>query len=70
MHFTTLNKSTVKKTIKGLEELSKIGFSGYGVKKVNQDNLFIVKNFMDEPDNIYLAVWYIYIFLILVMGMV
>lgn len=54
---TTSKPNGVKKYIRSIQELSKMGFSGYGVKKVNQDNLFIVKNFMDEQDNIYMAVW-------------
>jgi len=37
-------------------EDSKIGFSGAGVKKVNQDNFFIHKNFNNISDNIFMSV--------------
>ena len=37
-------------------EISKVGYSGPGVKKINQDNTFIFKNFMNDPNNIYLGV--------------
>jgi hypothetical protein len=47
----------IKKTIKLIHEYSKVGFSGYGVKKVNQDNYFIFKNFVNNPNHIFMAVW-------------
>jgi hypothetical protein len=45
------------KRIRSIYELSKIGFSGYGVKKINQDNYFIFKNFNDDPTSLFMAVW-------------
>ena len=49
---------TVKKTIKSIHEFSKVGFSGYGVKKTNQDNYFVFKNFVGNNNHYYMAVWY------------
>jgi hypothetical protein len=46
-----------KKTIKLIHEYSKVGFSGYGAKKVNQDNYFVFKNFVNNPNHIFMAVW-------------
>jgi serine/threonine protein phosphatase PrpC len=42
--------------IKSHFNISKMGYSGPGVKKVNQDNLFMYTNFNDEKDCIYTAV--------------
>jgi serine/threonine protein phosphatase PrpC len=39
-----------------MHEISKIGYSGPGVKKVNQDNTFIYKNFLGDPSSMYLSV--------------
>ena len=37
----------VKKNIRKIQELSKVGFSGEGSpKKINQDNFFIYKNLL------------------------
>ena len=44
------------KEIKKIETLTKKGYSGKGIKKINQDNYFIYKNFTHNPDNIYLGV--------------
>ena len=44
------------KTIYRMESICKKGFAGPGVKKTNQDNFFIYKNFLDSPDKIYLGV--------------
>jgi serine/threonine protein phosphatase PrpC len=33
-----------------------MGFSGVGVKKVNQDNFFVYKNFADDPNSIFMSV--------------
>lgn len=49
-------KSCIIKKIAQICELSKIGFSGPGVKKVNQDNFFIFKNFNDDPNSLFIAV--------------
>jgi hypothetical protein len=49
--------SIPKKKIKTIHEYSRVGFSGYGVKKVNQDNFFVFKNFVSNPNHIYMAVW-------------
>lgn len=53
---TNLTKPKTKK-IKCLDEISKVGFSGSGIKKVNQDSYFIHKNFNDNPYCLYLGVW-------------
>ena len=39
-----------------MESICKKGFAGPGVKKTNQDNFFIYKNFLDSPDKIFLGV--------------
>jgi serine/threonine protein phosphatase PrpC len=44
------------KEIKKIETLTKKGYSGKGIKKINQDNYFIYKNFTHNPDNIFLGV--------------
>ena len=46
---------SIKKIIR-MESICKKGFAGPGIEKVNQDNLFIFKNFLDSPDNIFLGV--------------
>lgn len=50
------NKPT-QKFIKNIHEFTKVGFSGHGVKKVNQDNFFVFRNFNGSPNNIFMAVW-------------
>jgi hypothetical protein len=47
----------VKKSIKLIHEFSKVGYNGYGNKKVNQDNYFVFKNFVGNPHHYYMAVW-------------
>ena len=44
------------KTIFRIDSICKKGFAGPGVKKTNQDNFFIYKNFLDSPDHIFLGV--------------
>ena len=44
------------KKIRQIESICKKGFAGPGVKKTNQDNFFIYKNFLDNPDHIFLGV--------------
>ena len=44
------------KKIFRIESICKKGFSGPGVKKVNQDNFFIYNNFVDNPSYIFLGV--------------
>ena len=44
------------KKIRQIESICKKGFAGPGVKKTNQDNFFIYKNFLDCPDHIFLGV--------------
>ena len=57
------NKSKIKnpkdlenKTILKIENLCQKGFSGPGIKKINQDNFFIYNNFMNNPNYIYAGV--------------
>ena len=47
----------VKKSIKLIHEFSKVGYNGYGNKKINQDNYFVYKNFVGNPNHYYMAVW-------------
>ena len=49
------SEPAVKKLLR-MESICKKGFAGPGVKKTNQDNFFIYKNFLDSPDNIFLGV--------------
>lgn len=52
-----ISKSTTSiKLITKLESITKKGFSGKGIKKVNQDNLFIYPNLNNEPTTIYIGV--------------
>ena len=44
------------KKIRQIESICKKGFAGPGVKKTNQDNFFIYKNFLDNPEHIFLGV--------------
>jgi serine/threonine protein phosphatase PrpC len=44
------------KKIKEISELSKVGYSGPGVKKTNQDNKFIIKNLLNDVNNFYFGV--------------
>jgi len=46
-----------QKIIKNIHEFTKVGFSGQGVKKVNQDNYFVYRNFNGSPYNIFMSVW-------------
>lgn len=50
-------KSTIKKTIRNIHEYSKCGFSGYGVKKVNQDISIVFKNFGSVANHYFMSVW-------------
>ncbi len=47
----------LQKTIKNIHEFTKVGYSGPGVKKVNQDNFFVYRNFNGSPNNIFMSVW-------------
>lgn len=57
----TIEKNTISrnvtKRIKCMHDLTQTGLSG-DEKKINQDNLFIFKNFANEYENIYMGVWY------------
>ena len=46
----------IKKEVTHLDSICKIGYAGPGVKKKNQDNFFIYKNFLDNNSTIYLGV--------------
>ena len=46
----------VSKKIIRIESICKKGFAGPGVKKTNQDNFFIYKNFVNNESNIFLGV--------------
>lgn len=61
--------TTTRKNIRLIHELSKVGFSGYGVKKVNQDIFFVFRNLNNNPNHIFLSVWYIKYLTILAMVM-
>ena len=47
----------VKKIIRAIHEFSKVGFNGFGNKKVNQDNYFVFKNFVGNSSHYYMGVW-------------
>jgi serine/threonine protein phosphatase PrpC len=56
-HFAHVSQpGKITKKIKEMHHLSKMGFSGHGVKKVNQDNLFIFENFNDDPEHMFMSV--------------
>ena len=44
------------KKLNRIESICKKGFAGPGIKKTNQDNFFIYKNFLENKDNIFLGV--------------
>ena len=44
------------KKIEKIENLCQKGFSGPGIKKINQDNFFIYNNFINNPDYIFTGV--------------
>ncbi len=52
-----INSHIVRKNIRTMHDFTRTGFSGYGVKKVNQDNFFIYKNFLGNPNYMFLGVW-------------
>jgi hypothetical protein len=54
---TKVVPTTTKKIIRNIQEFTRVGFSGYGVKKVNQDNFFVFKNFVGNPSYYYMSVW-------------
>ena len=47
----------LRKKILYMSDITKIGFSGQSNKKVNQDAFFIYKNFSNDPNMTYMAVW-------------
>ena len=49
------SEPAIKKILK-MESICKKGYAGPDIKKENQDNLFIYKNFLDSPDIIFLGV--------------
>ena len=49
-------KDLSEKEIKKIESICKKGFLGADVEKTNQDNYFIYKNFIDNPDYIFFGV--------------
>ena len=49
------SEHAIKNLLK-IESICKKGFAGPGVKKTNQDNFFIYKNFLDSSDNLFLGV--------------
>jgi serine/threonine protein phosphatase PrpC len=53
---TIESKLFTNKKIKYIYDVSRMGYSGPNVKKVNQDNLFIFNNFNDTPNSIFMAV--------------
>ena len=50
------SKPSITKKITHLQSICKIGYAGPGVKKKNQDNFFIYKNFLNNSDLIFLGV--------------
>lgn len=47
----------LRKKILYMSDITKIGFSGQSNKKVNQDAFFIHKNFSNDSNCTYMAVW-------------
>ena len=45
-----------RKIVSQISSICKVGYAGPGVKKKNQDNFFIYKNFLDNNDTIFLGV--------------
>ena len=45
-----------QRTVTHIESICKIGYAGPGIKKKNQDNFFIYKNFLNDKDTIFLGV--------------
>ena len=52
----SISPNPPKKQVIQIESICKIGYSGPGVKKKNQDNFFIYKNFINDKDTIFLGV--------------
>jgi hypothetical protein len=52
-----VEKAFMGKKIKSMHDLSKVGFSGPGVKKTNQDIAIIYKNLMNDSSCMFLSVW-------------
>ena len=50
------NIKQIKKKILCMHEFSKTGYAGEDEKKVNQDNYFVFRNFMNNVDYIFMAV--------------
>ena len=44
------------KKITNIDSLCKKGFSGPGIKKINQDNFFIYKNFLNNPNFLFMGI--------------
>lgn len=40
-----------------MHEFSKTGYAGEDEKKVNQDNYFVFRNFLNIWENMFMAVW-------------
>lgn len=40
-----------------MHEFSKTGYAGEDEKKVNQDNYFVFRNFVNSSENMFMAVW-------------
>jgi hypothetical protein len=53
-----IESNSVIKTIKTMFDITKTGYAGPGQKKTNQDNFFIHKNFNNNPNSIFMGVWY------------
>ena len=52
---TTIKDSVYKKVVK-IDSCTLAGYNSQGVQKINQDNLFIKKNFLDENDQFFIGV--------------
>jgi len=52
-----ISNKPLHKIIKNIHEFTKVGYSVPGVKKVNQDNFFVYRNFNGSPNNIFMSVW-------------
>ena len=49
-------KTKINKKIINIDSLCQKGFSGPGIKKINQDNFFIYNNFLNNPEYIFMGI--------------
>ena len=55
-NFSEKNNKTIRKKILCMHEFSKTGYAGEDEKKINQDNYFVFRNFVNNVNYIFMAV--------------